>query len=820
MSETSKSKDFPDLSAKLSAPKKASLFERQKAEAEAKKAREEAATAAVYEDFVKSFDDEGSVLDKGNVRHGPPAGSYGPGPGKRHFTSTTGRSSGPGSLGPTPPVRNSGPGSLGPASSAFGRKRGYEDTLSTKRSHGMFAYDESSGPKDPSAAFNTSDDEDDRHADSRAEDKAAARPTLQLLSLPPGTSAAVIKSLIPGVLTVENIKISNSQGPASNAAPNTERRSSTAIVTLAKETPASDIDTVVNSLQNRYLGWGHYLSLSRHLSSAAVNSGLLSTQGLTSGTNQPFGARPISQVGSLNRAPPPSHRGGFAPPNSYNSQAFGRNPPGVQVTVQPPNDLKQLKLIHKTLEALLTYGPEFEALLMSRLSVQREEKWAWLWNARSTGGVYYRWRLWELVTSSSGPPKHRIGGDGQLLFDRGAMWLPPDQGLQYEYTTEMEEFVSDPDYDSSDEEDEDNRRERHNVSGAPPEGGIEGQTEGSGYLTPIARAKLVHLLSRLPETNARLRKGDIARITAFAIEHAGAGADEVVSLITSNVLFPMSHTKANPNLETNKIEDDGDHVSDGEGRDGTPTVKGTIPNKVDMTAASLVGLYIISDILSSSSTSGVRHAWRYRSLFESAIKKQAVFQQLGRVDKELGWGKLKAEKWKRSVHSVFSLWEGWCVFPQVSHDIFVDNFDNPPVSEAEKAEIVRDEERKQRAAEEDKKARSKWKSVQDADEPPEDQSMADADGNDTIDEEMDGEGMLGDEDLDGEPMVDSSDEEEVGDTTMREPQGTGKQLQESEPAASSKSTEDNEEGGPSQQPQNRRQRPTAADMFAAESDDD
>ena len=340
MSDTS---NFPDLSNKLAAPKKVSLFERQKAEAEAKRAREEAATAAVYEDFVKSFDDEGSVFDKGShIRHGPSTASSGPGPGKRHFTSTTGRSSGPGSLGPAPTSRNSGPGSLGPAPSGFGRKRGFEDTIPTKRSHGMFAYEDQSGPKDAASAFKNSDDEDERHGDSRAEDRAAARPTLQLLSLPPGTSPAVIKAFIPSVLTIENVKITTQQVPSGNNTSGAERKSSSAIITLAKETPASDIDTVVNSLQNRYLGWGYYLSISRHLSSAAVNSGLLSTPALASGTNQPFGARPIVQAGIVNRGPPSGHRGGFAPPASYNSGGFGRSSSGVQVTFQPPTDLKQL----------------------------------------------------------------------------------------------------------------------------------------------------------------------------------------------------------------------------------------------------------------------------------------------------------------------------------------------------------------------------------------------------------------------------------------------------------------------------------------------
>ena len=58
MTQDSKINEFPDIGNKLTAPTKKFIFERQKAEAEAKRQREQEETAAVYEDFVKSFDDE------------------------------------------------------------------------------------------------------------------------------------------------------------------------------------------------------------------------------------------------------------------------------------------------------------------------------------------------------------------------------------------------------------------------------------------------------------------------------------------------------------------------------------------------------------------------------------------------------------------------------------------------------------------------------------------------------------------------------------------------------------------------------------------
>src|SRR5947199_6624037 len=163
------------------------------------------------------------------------------------------------------------------------------------------------------------------------------------------------------------------------------------------------------------------------------------------------------------------------------------------------------------------------------------------------------------------------------------------------------------------------------ISGPPAE--VDTATDGVGYLNPLAKAKLVHLLGRLPENNAKLRKGDVARVTAFAIEHAGAGAGEVVEMCCGNVVRPLCYFLANKERRSGSSGDEDERKRGERGED-----KG----KVDMTAASMVGLYVISDILSSSSTSGVRHAWRYRSRLETGPKEQEVCETLGRLDKEPG----------------------------------------------------------------------------------------------------------------------------------------------------------------------------------------
>lgn len=692
--------EFPNVSSKLAVPVKKSVFEKQRAEAEAKKARDQAETAAALRDFEASFDDEDAR--SGPSRVGAPAAAS-----KRHFTSTS-LKSGPGTL------PRSGPGSLGPG---YNKKRAFDEFTGRRGkdgagglgSHGLPGHD---GPV-------------------AQEEKAAAKPTLRLSSIPPGTSAAVIKGLFARTpLTIENVHILPRKDDSM------ERRATVAIVTLAAETPSSDIDTAVSHLQNEYLGFGYRLDISRYLSSAAISS----TSALIGTTKDlPFGAKAIQQHQSLSRAPPPGQSQRFAPPASYTSSTPYSRGPDTQVVVQQPSDLKQLKLIHKTLEALLTYGPEFEALLMSRAEIQRDEKWSWLWDARSSAGVYYRWRLWSILTNAAVRRRNNVSA-AEHLFEGQSAWLPPTHDLRFEYTTTLEDFVSDDDYNSSDEEDGDGgdlARRYNDHSGAGV--ALDDPNDGTGYLDPLSKAKLTHLLSRLPNSTSKLRRGDIARLTAFAIEHAGNGSEEIAQLITRNVVKPFNART------TDTLDKSADEA------------------EKDTTSASMVALYVISDILSCSASAGVRHAWRYRTLFESALRAQKVFEKLGRAEKELKWGKLKGEKWKRQVQNLLSLWEGWSVFPQASQEAFTRVFLEPPLTPEEKLAV---EAADKETAEKKFRSVKKWKSVgEDAGEVTNDSNI---DGTDTLngmpmeeeDDDHDDENdfTIGDN-IDGVSMADSSDGE-------------------------------------------------------------
>ncbi|OAQ73822.1 RNA polymerase II, large subunit, CTD [Pochonia chlamydosporia 170] len=795
---------FPDVEAKLQKPTKQSAFERQKAEAEAKRKREAAETAAVYADFVKSFDrdddddrrDAAAPSSFGGPSRGKPGFGGGPPPGhgasRRHFVSSG---------------LKSGPGSLGPSPSAFTKKRSFNDFKGGSRDRaGLLGFEEpesgSAATTSVAKAFNASDEEDMGDSRDRAEEKATSKPTLRLTNLPPGTSPAVVKALIPDTLNVENVKI---QPPAPSGPGGSERKCTIAIVTLSQETPANEMDTAVSTLQNRYLGYGYYLSLHRHLSSAVAASANLPSLTSSSSGAHPFGAKPVEQPGGRDK---PSHHQqgfhrGFAPPSSYGQVGVGVNRSQLlHVPVRPPQDVRTIQLINKTIEGVLEYGPQFEALLMSRPDVQREERWAWIWDARSEGGIWYRWRLWQVVTGSE---FNQVKGKYVPLFDGGDAWKSPEKNLVFEYTTSLDEFVSDPEYNSSDDEDMDDATGDNNVAEMEKR-----------FLSPLDKAKLVHLLARLPTTLGKLRKGDIARVTTFAITHASRGADEVVDMIVANVEKPLSLTGANPEK---KHETKPNNPT-------TSTDEATANDGLDTSGASLVALYVVSDVLSSSSTSGVRHAWRFRQLFETALRERKVFERLGMMAEKLGWGRLRAEKWKRSINLVLNLWEGWCVFPAESQELFVRTFESPPSLKAEdKAE--------------ESSFRSKWKVVDALPAAKSDTSAtaAAADGvhNPAAQDDVDGEPLdeddvmgepIDDEDVEGEPIEEDDvagepiDEDEL-ETEFMEQDGDGAQTEAAPPQTKSRDEDERagaeggqESAGRSQQ----RKRLRAVDMFA-DSDD-
>ena len=731
---------FPNISKKLSAPRERSAFERNRAEAEAKRARDEAETAAVYEEFVKSLEDDSAPERPSEPRgfghafnNGPPSQP----PGTKRRLGLGASPSGP------PSDRNGQAPSF--KKMRVGDERGGASKSDANKKPGIFGFDDDEDeeeikvarPTDTGSKFSAADNRIS-DAQRRAAAKAASKPTLYLQCLPMGTSEAFIKSILPGSLKVESLKPMSSR-PA--GIKSTDRRSMSCIVTLDAETPGRDIDSAVNALQNKYLGFGFRLNISRHLSSATLGSNMHSMQNIhTSLQSQPFGATAVVQTEpeSLNRAPPPPGQTGSAFQRSSFSgsrQDPTQRPTTYEVKVFPPSSLLELKLIHKTIEGVLTHGAEFEALLMSRPDVQRDEKWAWLFDARSRGGVWYRWRLWEI---KSGLYADRERGPDRIsrslqhkVFEEGPMWIDSGEELPFEFVTNFEELVSDPDYDSSaEEESDDEEKPKYNLSRRKIDrpGGANSRDENQDvkYVDPMQKAKLIHLLARLPSTTAKLRRGDTARVTGFAINNAGTGADEVVEMLVLNVLKPFCLENLG---ETHVSEDDEDHVMQGIGsvpknenalHTQAPNDHNTEPTnlttansdrdtrpaeKPDNSSAKQIGLYLINDILSASSTCGVRHAWRYRALFEACLVKHSVFAHLGRLDRDYNWGRIRADKWKRTIRGILERWEGWSAFDVKVHAKLVQSFENPPLTQDEQDIETKKAQEKKEAEEKAKKLR-------------------------------------------------------------------------------------------------------------------
>ncbi|KAI9726170.1 MAG: hypothetical protein M1828_001843 [Chrysothrix sp. TS-e1954] len=827
MGEKGDTKRFSELPNKLAAPMKKSLFERQKAEAEARRVKEEAETAAVYEDFVKSFDDEGPAptpVAPARIARPSPAGRAAPQRPSQHDN-----------------YRRSDRDTSREQLPSFSLKRAHDGTRlqnerhsDQQRGRGIFAFEDApSEPLSAASAFKDNDKDDVDAEDARAAERAARKPTLKLSSLRPGTSQAFIRSLVPSNLKVEGVRIVPPPGPGSSA--NTERKSTSAIITLGSDTPASDIDTAVNTLQNRYLGWGYYLSSARHLSSSNASNiaNVHSSMG-----SRPFGAQAVAAPGlgpSLSRAPPPGGRGGFAPPTHYAPGAAARaQQPAAQVRITAPSSIKQLRLIHKTLENLITQGPEFEALLMSRSEVQQEEKWAWIWDARSPGGLWYRWRLWQIVSGAhmeKQAPHDPFGNTlPRPIFHGFAPWLDPEVDLPYEFAVNMQQLVSDSAYDSSDDfdsdEDDRGRRGKRPRLGGVGLGQPGGEAEQDNYLNPMQKAKLTYLLSRLPQTTGKLRRGDLARVMAFAIDHADSGGEEVTEIVVSNVLDPFNMRAASPERVKGDADTEATDANEGElRREG---------EKKDKSASSLIGLYCIVDILSASSTGGVRGAWRYRNQFEQALLKTHVFAKLGRLEKDLRWGRLRIEKWRRSLQALLNAWESGNVFGAESLEKMAHEFEHPPLTREEK-EAEKKEKTEKKSKE---RMHSKWKTVDAS------TTAATAQGNATVsDDAMQQDSMDGKpiedldgaplDDLDGKPMEDidgaalgdiDGDPMEVSKPVIEQPKSDeaanlAEHTAQPDPEliASEKAVDAKIEVNPAAP---RRQRPKAIDMFADSDDDD
>ncbi|PNS20796.1 hypothetical protein CAC42_2727 [Sphaceloma murrayae] len=725
---------FANVADKLNAPKKISQFEKARQEAEQKRLREEAEAAAALRDFEDSFAGE----DEEPQHHGfrPPPG---PGQGRPSFrqeqeddseddfvNAVTGRAPRGPTRSDTREIPNSrwprdeaSRGSQGRAAFPSGppslkRKRELEEMAARRRGSDERGHSDSpkpgAGQRDVRSQLSAAGDED-RFGRSRTERRrtpeenpSVRRPTMLLQSLPRSMTESAVRKIMPTSLKVEEINFIN---PKSRG----EDRTRSALVITSAATPISEINTIVSQMQHQYLGFGCYLNITRHVS-ASGNASSVDTSTLSMTSKHPFGAtqaqsqEPLSfepQRSSFNRAAPPNSFERNASSHRTQGQGSAHVPGGLQVTVTPPSDIKLLKLIHTTAERLMTYGPDFEMLLMSRASVQHDEKWAWLFDSTSKAGIYYRWLIWHWLSTPSTTSDAPI-----RVFSSGPPWVPPPSMPKFQSALSIHDLASHEDYNSSEDESGDETGPAKSSAGGKlltiEEAGGDNAFDGqSHYLNPYRRAKLTHLLHRLPDNMAVLRVGDIARVTDFVVRNAGRGAEEIVDMLLCNVEVPFCHCVDYD--EGGKRQNTTSAIGSQDGA----TNNDASHEKKDMSGGQLVALYVISDVLLSSSTSGVRDAWKYRALFETAMKERGIFERLGRLDREHAWGRMKGEQWKRKINVILDLWYSANVFTSDGQKHFKRVFMDPPLSKEEMRSKA-EEERAEHEAQE----KGKWKSANDA----------------------------------------------------------------------------------------------------------
>ncbi|KAI7898394.1 uncharacterized protein BX663DRAFT_525141 [Cokeromyces recurvatus] len=177
--------------------------------------------------------------------------------------------------------------------------------------------------------------------------------------------------------------------------------------------------------------------------------------------------------------------------------------PRAEIHVIKPVDIKLMRIIHRTIERVLKYGPLFEAMIIDREIGNPTFKF--LFDNTSPEHIYYRWKLYSL---SQGDTKSRWLDEPFQMFEGGPWWIPPELPL-------FDEDGEDPMFDTDDEL-------------------AEQDSIAKGTLGQIAKQRLGFILREVT-----FQRGTIARAMAFAIDHADA-ATEIVDLICKSILLPDS----------------------------------------------------------------------------------------------------------------------------------------------------------------------------------------------------------------------------------------------------------------------------------------
>ncbi|KAI8919402.1 hypothetical protein DFJ77DRAFT_277115 [Powellomyces hirtus] len=221
-------------------------------------------------------------------------------------------------------------------------------------------------------------------------------------------------------------------------------------------------------------------------------------------TGFPFNAQPARSQGGFGAIPPPSVL-------SKGSSAMTQT--SLEVKVVCPTDQAITMCIHRLIERVIKYGPQFEAIVMER---ERENPmFAFLFHNDSPDHVYYRWKLYSIL---QGDKTDKWSTEPFQMFDDGAVWIPPEVPFNDELKEDYA-FESSSESEHSDSDTE--RRAR-------------GARNHKGVLMRRHRQRFEHMLRKLT-----LDRTLIGKAMVLTLDHADA-ADEIISTLCKSLLIPST----------------------------------------------------------------------------------------------------------------------------------------------------------------------------------------------------------------------------------------------------------------------------------------
>lgn len=598
------------------AGKAAQLGSKARAEDDAKAREEKNALDEVMADFMEEHGEQKSVLGETDKDLDPANDIIVPTGSKRHFTGRP-RSmmSGPGTLDAEPPI--------GSGLSRLGAPAGYNAPSHTRLEGSM------GGMRDQE----------------RSTENVYTTVVAKASNLPPAISPAQVEELFSAfpqlkVVKVEKIPPSRPVSPSQRTRPSASMK-----VIFDKAASARDLDDAMNKMNDKkYLGKGYYLHLDRYLGGKSMS---------TKQQEEPFGAAWHDVEIAKGFAPPPD-LGGNARDRAREDMANKQ----MLVTANAPPDLPTLRLIHQTIEGVLEGGPEFEAALMQDDHVQSSERFAWLFDQKHPLNRYYRWRLHEILTSTTRPD----------VFQWNPGWRGPKETLHDEFASGLWDLSQT--YEGIGSEDEDDKdKPAHTRTALPIGDDYPGRAHtGYGVLPPRSRALLIWMLTTLPPSAALA--DEIAAFSEFAVKHVTRGMDEIVSLLVTNIFQPFPVSKANPKYSSRDISDEesGPH-------------RGQIPQ---LTANAL---RIISDVVRTTQKE-FGMAYKYRGVIGSQLVERKVFEYLERLPQNLQLGRLAESQYRDDVNAIIKVWTNEGLFEKETLE-HIEHAFNGRKREKEQEEIER-----------------------------------------------------------------------------------------------------------------------------------